>query len=190
MRTIAPVALLLLLAGCLPDVEYRNVNPPRYIGCGGFHWRVRFVLDDPAPEDGWVIQEIRFRPNILECNGNPRWTTPMTYWEAFGPVRRGQTDAGTDLWQSFAHANARSGWATAGEARFYPSARLPADFRRNHPNTAAGTRPSSTRQPPRWNDAGDPLNRSLDVRFDCCEEGVRPSVTITPTEQVQYVRVP
>ena len=40
------------------NVDIHHVSGPNATVYGGFEWRVRFELESPASDDGWIIQEI------------------------------------------------------------------------------------------------------------------------------------
>jgi len=85
----------------LPSVRVVPVGPPLEFDCGGFSHTVRFTLQFPAPCDGYIVQQVRYWSQIINCDGTPRtqfndpsnpfYPLSGVYWEAW-PVSKGEVN--------------------------------------------------------------------------------------------------
>lgn len=134
------------------DILIIDTSPPKLGSCGQASWQVQFALPTPAPQDGWIIQEINF---IAFTAGNNAPDDQQQYWEAW-PVSQGQTTTGAsgpdDQFFIPGDPNSSTGGSQwmLGLVKFYPGP-LPPEFgsyNQGDPQPMTYTRPSI------WNDTG------------------------------------
>ena len=160
--------------------------------CGTVIWQVDYTLPNPSQNGGWVVQKITVNFSETVLGGhlacNPSHTEQ--YWEAFyiGPGQMVTTIYGTsgaDTYKTFHDFYSTGTDITMGLAKFYEGT-LPPDFVSCNTATSAGSRRSTTQQPPGWDDnSGTPHN--LNVMWDCTaaangDNGTF-SVQSTPSDQ-------
>lgn len=158
--------------------------------CGRFKRRFIFTLDNSAPTDGYMVQQIERYNNEVECPGtgvcpaNP----DLTFWEAFF-VQSGSTafyrQAALGLSDESSHP-ARPNTAGAryamGEIRFFPIA-VTGNLGRNNtaglwnPGNAGGVSysmslPSTSTRPTWWGSHTEgPATRFVTADWRCCPDG-------------------
>lgn len=173
-------------------------NPPNEVDIDGritvkrtdYAWNIcrnvtvkwRFILDSPAPCDGYLVQEVsnyeevlpcpckgRARPaNRLEFNGNQ--FLQNRYWEAFA-IARGQTDP-TDIAHMLIPFDTVGSALSRGTAKFFCSVMTgPLELFWLDQVPEAGPAPSTRTQPVWWNlwPIEGPAGRSLAVDWTCCQ---------------------
>jgi hypothetical protein len=152
--------------------------------CGNHFWSVEFVLPMPAATSGWIVQEIMYDLNITGGKQVQRH-----FWEGFYVpagstkcVYVGPDDTYSDPLDPNAagsHPSNSTGTSkTIGKAKFYEGT-LPADFIHENKATDAGTRRSTTTQPPFWVvDSG--TDHNLTITWDCTAGNDIASMLPTP----------
>jgi hypothetical protein len=135
--------------------------------CGNTIWSGNFQLPMPAATSGWVVQEISYDINVTggtHLQGH--------FWEGFF-IDKGATrgiyapdfdDTYKDTGENTHPDNSKGMSMVTGKAKFYEGT-LPADFICPNPATAAGSRRSTTTQPPFWDTTG--TDHNLTVIWDC-----------------------
>jgi len=135
--------------------------------CGNIVWAVNFKLPMPAATSGWVVQEITYDINVTggkHLQGH--------FWEGFF-IKQGDTrgiydpdydDTYKDTGENTHPANSMGMSMVIGKAKFYEGT-LPADFICPNPASVAGSRRSTTTQPPFWDGTG--TDHNLTVTWDC-----------------------
>jgi hypothetical protein len=167
------------MAGFMPLQDPMVVTQPcNRNGCANVTWGVNFTLPNPSQNGGWVVQEITFTHTETVASGQLVCIPSTTghFWEAFY-IAAGQTTTGTlygalpntdDIYRDV-HDEFSMGTDTVmGTAKFYEGT-LPPDFVYCNAATSAGTRRSTTQQPPGWDGTGTPHN--LTLMWDCTAGG-------------------
>lgn len=157
--------------------------------CGKFERKFTFILDNPAPTDGYFIQQVDRYDNIVDCPsiGQCPANPTTTFWEAFF-VTAGSTTfyrQGIGFTDSAGHDSVpnKSGARYAyGEIRFFPIA-VTGDLGRNRvaglwkPGNKGGAAPSgnlpSVSTAPGWwgNYTEGPATRYVTADWRCCNDG-------------------
>jgi hypothetical protein len=163
------------------------VGSPHNGACGGFTRSFDFMLDKPAPTDGYMVQKIERYENKVRCPGlgscpaNPS----LTYYEAFF-VRQNSREfyrhtalGMTDQSGHASQPNTSGARYAHGEIRFFP-VNVTGNLGRNNvaglwsPGNAGGVPPSlslpSTQTTPTWwnSNTEGPARRYVQADWRCC----------------------
>ena len=153
---------------------------------GAYLWEVQFKLDQPAIEDGWIVQEIELHFQKYDTvshswidyavDGKPLWH----FWEAWRVEKGKRTSSeggGIDTYNSIGGYDRPIGrnmvtgtvkFFVGGKERTHPWP-FPADYvpsgngwgdwyRNNNDKTKAGFLPSTDKKPEFWDGCGTPHN--------------------------------
>ena len=98
---------------------------PEKLPCGGFNMDWSISLDNPAPDKGYIVQEICVEYDATTCQGI-KLHDSFKYWEAF-PVAKnanqadiGVSGGGVDYWSYASSSNTKNGHLKmSGRVRFY-----------------------------------------------------------------------
>jgi RHS repeat-associated protein len=147
--------------------------------CGQFSVQWIFFLDNPAPADGYIVQQINVHWNYVSCSG-AKTDDIAYYWEAI-PVKAGYRvgTGGIDTWSSPAHPNTVGNLTMTGQAEFFvnvsisgwePGSVWPQGNWPFGPTVTSGSFPSTDVPPSFWNN--NPIeqgaNRTLSDNWACC----------------------
>ena len=169
-------------------------NSRTKVPCGGFDVKWTFSLDNPAPENGYIVQKVRQYETTEACPSNVGGmsTTPrLQFWEAWDVTKGDKVDWTTtrDGWtdgSSRPSAPDSSGLrAAVGSVKFFPRTTTgdlggfgtaPGD-----PSSAwgpgkappSGALPSTTTEPAWWKDppTEGPATRWASSWWNCCPAG-------------------
>lgn len=161
-------------------VAITTVDGPTDLGYGGYSWKVWYNMAAASGAAGWVIQEVRASLSTSGAASRIAW---YHYWEAW-EVEKGKKvtvwqdkalDDNDDLYYSSPAAMKTKGENKfVGVVKFYEGA-LPADFKKNNPNTIAGILHSTTTKPPFWDGTGTAHN--ITATWDDTGKATKSSVT-------------
>lgn len=152
--------------------------------CGGVQWTASFELTNPPSADGWIVQEVDWSEDVVNCDDTPYGSASGQYWEAWWVPKDHTYPAtrqvyGVDFDDVLAHPrrpDTRGTYTMSGLTKFYEGLELPADFVFANPDTAAQLARSTTSKPSFWSSDAATI-RSFTIIWDCC---VRPpSHTLT-----------
>ena len=155
-----------------------TVTPRTNDGCGGFHWAVKWGLDNAkANTNGFIVQELVFDLQRVKCDGT-RDDFFKRYWEAW-EVRGGSIFVGTsasphkaDTFQVNSTPDRRGMNYEGGKAKFIPDYKEPLTWG-NVPE--ALSLPATETRPAGWNDSGV-IDRYIVSQFDCCSGNTHATV--------------
>lgn len=160
--------------------------------CGEYACKWDFVLDNPAADDGYIIQNVNFYESIVDCPQKAGRTDPtITFWEAW-PVNKNDTThakhtSGYTDGSGHAAIPKKSGFVAAiGEIRFFPKS-ITGDlgtFGKANPKsgwlignqggaTQGRSLPTTTTAPSWWSKSVEgPASRSAEANWTCCGKDV------------------
>lgn len=146
-------------------------------------WKVDFRLWFPSWRGGYVVQHVRIRERVTDCD-DPQFTQPsidksLEFWEAW-EVKPGQAKpepAPPHDFDDVFQYDIRPAGLLAGRrgrvrlevralVRFFPRLTLPATFIRWNPATQAGFALSDANRPPFWRPGG--TRHDLTAEWECC----------------------
>jgi RHS repeat-associated protein len=154
-----------------PQLSYATVGgAPAAGSCGEFLWTIEWLLNEPSPNGGWIIQHITMNLNITDCSGAPilNPANQTNYWEAFyvspgSPISNSLDNWGNDT--AYIPCSIGS-FEMTGDANFYDGLTLPSSFK------VTGQPPSvyapATTQAPFLTGGGQAVVRTLTATWDCC----------------------
>ena len=149
-------------------VNIEHVSGPNPTPLSGYDWRVKFVLDEPARRDGWIIQEINYESEVYEQDGTVVFPYPLNlqFWEAW-EVTKGKKERDRfpqtydDRYYSPDNKEGRRGITrVVGIVKFYEGG-LGAGFREGNV-WLAGDLHSSWTAPRYWDYVGTAHNFEID----------------------------
>jgi hypothetical protein len=180
-------------AGVKPKLSKKTVKGPNPVDCGGFEWVIQWVLDNPSPAGGWVVQHVDFNFNVTDCKDvalDPKKTYGMSnisFWEAW-EVHKNQKvttyaeggDVNDDTFGAPPGGKDTKGNITInGLADFYEGLALPKSFTvTNKP--PAWILPMTTADPGLKGGSGA-ISHTLKAEWDCCPPSKDKSTKITTT---------
>jgi hypothetical protein len=174
-----------------PPVTITTVSGPvtATSSCGGFDWKVTYTLKNVSAKGGWIVQKITDEPDIKNCDNSVNDNTKKVYWEAW------EVEANKDIWKirdnskgkikvddNFTepnHPKTKGKYDITGELKFFEALALPATFKKNNPDTYAGTLHSTTEKPDFW-DNKDAVAHNLNAVWNCCDDPTSGTVTTDP----------
>lgn len=153
----------------------------------GISWRVDFRLWFPTWRGGYIVQHVRIREWVTDCD-DPEFKQPfidrplVEFWEAW-PVRPGRARPEPAPPPAPAHVSddmfgfgiprgdlgmgrGRVRLEVRSEVRFFPGVTLPATFIRQNPDTQAGHALSDKNRPPFWQPGG--AHHDLTAEWEAC----------------------
>jgi RHS repeat-associated protein len=143
--------------------------------CAQFTWKTRWKLSEKSIKGGFIIQEITFDSNVMDCN-NQNINMKLTYWEAW-EVKANSREIivedghGTDFWKTKEEGCCTQGTVKiSGNASFFEGLALPGDFIRNNRDTFADDG-RSTRTYHNFGAGIGPVSRSVTGKWNCCKDG-------------------
>lgn len=164
------------------DPNITTVKGPKDLGCGGFDWKVWFDIPEAAKEDGWVIQEVLATFDAKNPDGTDNFKKTYHYWEAW-ELKKGKKvtiwqdqalDDNDDQYFTGSRPGTKGTITYQGIAKFREGP-LPADFKKNNPDTIAGILDSTTKKPDFWDGTGTTHN--IATTWDCSVAPESSSVT-------------
>jgi len=133
------------------ELSYETLEGPTQGPDGQANWRIKWRLDAPSEEGGWVVQEMTV--DIVAAGGERH----EHYWEAW-PVPAGADRAyGSDTWGIDGRRYSSGAATWTGTARFHEGLTLPNSFSRGAV-TAAGSA-WATRTNPNLPTSPQPVSR-------------------------------
>jgi len=157
--------------GFAPGIKPMFLN---VAGCVHVEFGVKFLIPNEfAQQDGWVVQQIKARTKVWDCNGNTLVDEQSgPFWEAISFMwiwlAAKVPDPDDTFLFSFAGACTRGYHIVTGEVKAGASWDLPGDFKEGAvPET--GTFPSTNKPPVGWNKIGG-TPHTMKVTWDCCNK--------------------
>ena len=160
--------------------------------CGSGQVRWIFRLDQTAPLDGYIVQQVDVHENIKGCSEPPVSSIPVeptrTYWEAW-PVKQGERvspdtakDGYTDESKTLSHGRRTGAFSVIGTIKFFSRTTTGDLGDLNTPPSTpnggwgpgvaegSGILPSTKTKPQWWDDTPveGPASRSTEAWWDCC----------------------
>jgi hypothetical protein len=165
--------------------------------CGQFSIEWSFLLQNPAPDYGYIVQHVTLSGSMSDCLGNNVPIKRYDYWEAFPIDKQATRMAGgyTDTWAwsppapsplgpgPFGDTGSRGEVTLTGQAKFFlstttgdlgtigsPASPLYPPWTLGGDDTISGSAPSTTVQPTWWNDPAQEMTgvRSVKAKWSCC----------------------
>jgi Domain of unknown function (DUF4157) len=165
-----------------PKLTQKTVSgkAPKGGNCGEFSWTVQWILDNPSPSGGWVVQKVNVNRDVKDCKGNnvpvssglnPAW---YPIWEAW-QINKGQKvttyaetgDLDDDGYGSNSQGDGTKGkMEVIGKAEFYEGLTLPPSFKVTN-KAPAWILPVTTTDPNLKGGSGG-IGHNLTAAWDCC----------------------
>jgi hypothetical protein len=178
-----------------PYIQRLTITPrgrPFQGKCGAYEVRWGFHLDKPAPEDGFLVQQIDRNEWIGDCHAQGAPAPLRSYWEAWFVAKGRRKDSGTiatrytDSSGLATTQPATSGMlSSTGTVKFFPlstTGDLEAAWKAHEPGWGwffppvgkvpeSGDLPSTDVQPTWWNNTPveGPAVRSATAGWNCCD---------------------
>jgi hypothetical protein len=152
--------------------------------CGGNEWKVWFNLPEVTCNGGWIIQEVEYTIDRKKKDGTTKLHKTYHFWEAWEVEKSKKAtvwqdkkvDDNDDRYSDSSSPGTKGTYTTIGKVRFYEGS-LPADFKKNNPNTLAGILHSTTTKPSFWDGSG--ASHNLISKWDCTDGKNNASVITT-----------
>lgn len=200
MTTVYVLAALIVLAASIFVIP-ALASPVRVLPRrpdpqpGGISWKVDFRLWFPSWRGGYIVQHVRIRERVTDCN-DPDFKAPhvdrrVEFWEAWEvrpgrmkpesvpPLAPSMPAPDSDDIFGFGIPERDLGMQDQGrvrlevraEVRFFPGVTLPATFVRGNPATQAGAALSDKNRPPFWRPGG--TRHDLTAEWENCGGAIR-----------------